>query len=66
MRALSFYIGRTTKFFGGRDAALRRPDGAARRPYQGNEDFCPAPFYISQNSPCFPPRNVVDYLMEAP
>ena len=26
---------RTTKFFGGRGAALRRPDGAARRPYQG-------------------------------
>ena len=26
---------RTTKFFGGKDAALRRPDGAARRPYQG-------------------------------
>ena len=24
-----------TKFFGGRDGALRRPDGAARRPYQG-------------------------------
>ena len=27
--------GRTTKLFEGRDAALRRPDGAARRPYQG-------------------------------
>ncbi len=27
--------GRTTKFFGGRDAALRRSDGAARRPYEG-------------------------------
>jgi hypothetical protein len=27
--------GRRTKLFGGRDAAPRRPDGAARRPHQG-------------------------------
>ena len=34
--------GRRTKFFNGRGVALRRPDGAARRPYQRNEEFCPA------------------------
>ena len=35
--------GRRTKFFNGRGVALRRLDGAARRPYQRNEEFCPAP-----------------------
>jgi hypothetical protein len=31
------------EFFKGRGVALRRPDSAARRPYQGNEEFCPTP-----------------------
>ena len=35
--------GRRTKFFNGRGVALRRPDGAARRPYQRNEEYCRAP-----------------------
>jgi putative membrane protein insertion efficiency factor len=41
-------IRRTTKFCNDKGAALRRPDGAARRPYQRDEEFCPAPMNIGQ------------------